>query len=78
MKVIPVPIDRIEIVPDRDRRGEGVDLKDLLESIPTIGMLHQCAAAPPSGPRETLLGSLACGAGRRVARTRLIRPLPGA
>src|SRR5712664_1892005 len=36
----------------------------------------QCAAAPPSGPRETLLGSLACGAGRRVARTRLIRPLP--
>src|SRR6267142_4121898 len=27
-------------------------------------------------PRETLLGSLACGAGRRVARTRLIRPLP--
>ena len=36
----------------------------------------QCAAAPPSGPRETLLGSLACGAGRQVARTRLIRPLP--
>jgi len=27
-------------------------------------------------PRETLLGSLACGGRRRVARTRLIRPLP--
>jgi len=34
-----------------------------------------CAAAPPSGPRETLLGSRACGAGWRVARTTLIRPL---
>lgn len=31
----------------------------------------QRAAAPPSAPRETLLGSLACGAGRRVARRRL-------
>lgn len=36
----------------------------------------QCAAAPPSGPRETLRGSRACGVGGRVARTTLIRPLP--
>ena len=26
----------------------------------------QCAAAPPSGPRETLLALLACGAGREL------------
>ena len=30
--------------------------------------LLQCAAAPASGPRETLLGSRSCGAGRRIAR----------
>jgi hypothetical protein len=35
-----------------------------------------CAAAPPSGPRETLLGSRACGGEARVDRTTLIRLLP--
>src|SRR3954465_6539878 len=33
--------------------------------------LHQCAAAPPSGPHETLLALLACGAGRELAERAL-------
>ena len=37
------------------------------------GLAFQCAAAPPSEPRETFLGSRACGTGRRVARTTHIR-----
>jgi hypothetical protein len=47
------------------------------KALPPAKKTTQCAAAPPSGPRETLLGSRACGAGGRVARTTLIRPLHG-
>src|SRR5438132_5287838 len=58
MQVIPVPIDRIQIVPDRDHRGENVDLKDLLESIPIIGMLHALLMLPErDGKYELLAGN---------------------
>src|SRR5207253_10743683 len=67
MKVLSVPIDRIEIVPDRDHRGEDVDLKDLLESIPTIGMLHPLLVLPErNGKYELLAGHRRVRAARKL------------
>ncbi len=67
MKVLSVPIDRIEIVADRDHRGEGVDLKDLLESIPTIGMLHPLLVLPErNGKHELLAGHRRLRAARKL------------
>jgi len=70
MKVLSVPIDRIEIVADRDHRGEGVDLKDLLESIPTIGMLHPLLVLPErNGKYELLAGHRRLRAARQLGCT---------
>src|SRR2546425_160405 len=70
IKVLSVPIDRIEIVPDRDHRGVDVDLKDLLESIPTIGMLHPLLVLPErNGKYELLAGHRRLRAARQLGCT---------
>src|SRR3989442_10117913 len=70
MKVLSVPIDRIEIVPDRDHRGENVDLKDLLASIPIIGMLHPLLVLPErDGKCELLAGHRRLRAARQLGCT---------
>ncbi len=70
MKVLLVPIDRIEIVPDRDHRGVDVDLQDLLESIPTIGMLHPLLVLPErNGKYELLAGHRRLRAARQLGCT---------
>ncbi len=70
MKVLLVPIDRIEIVPDRDHRGVDVDLQDLLESIPTIGMLHPLLVLPErNGKYELLAGHRRLRAARQLKCT---------
>src|SRR5438105_13335648 len=73
MKVLSVPIDRIEIVPDRDHRGENVDLKDLLASIPIIGMLHPLLVLPErDGKYELLAGHRRLRAARQLGCTEVL------
>src|SRR2546427_1324989 len=68
MKVLLVPIDRIEIVPDRDHRGEGVDLDDLVQSMRAIGLLHPLLVLPPTdgGTYELLAGHRRLRAARKL------------
>src|SRR2546427_1539100 len=71
MSVIPVPIDRIEIVPDRDHRGEDVDLDDLVQSMRAIGLLHPLLVLPPTdgGTYELLAGHRRLRAARQLGCT---------
>jgi len=73
MKVIPVPIDRIEIVPDRDHRGENVDLDDLVQSMRAIGLLHPLLVLPPTdgGTYELLAGYRRLRAARKLGWTQV-------
>lgn len=50
-------VEQIHINPDRDYRGEDVDLRDLLASIPAVGLLHPLLVQPErDGKYELLAG----------------------
>ena len=68
MKVLLVPIDRIEIVPDRDHRGEDVELDDLLQSMRAVGLLHPLLLLPATdgGTYELLAGHRRLRAARKL------------
>src|SRR2546428_13912006 len=70
MTVTTVETDLIEIVPTRDHRGVNADLQDLLESIPTIGMLHPLLVQPErNGKYELLAGHRRLRAARQLGCT---------
>jgi ParB-like chromosome segregation protein Spo0J len=70
LNVITVRLDQIEIVPDRDRRGESVSVADLVESLPTIGQLHPLLVLPEqNGKHELLAGHRRLRAARELGWT---------
>lgn len=68
MEVVLVSIDCIKIAPDRDHRGEDVDLDDLLQSLPVIGFVHPLLVLPrtDSGIYELLAGHRRLRAARKL------------